>query len=166
MSTLMRRAAPGVALATVTLGAVWWVDPAFDSAVEPAEADPAGSLAIGKDTAGADRDPEADPDPEAAVTPESADGCDVAQPLTGDPVHTQWGPVQVQMDVAPDGTICAARAVAYPADDTRSARISAWAIPELDARAPSQGVDFDALSGATYTSEAYRQSMQSILDQL
>jgi uncharacterized protein with FMN-binding domain len=39
------------------------------------------------------------------------------------------------------------------------------AIPYLDAQAAQQGVSFDGFSGATYTTEAYRQSMQSILDQ-
>ncbi len=43
--------------------------------------------------------------------------------------------------------------------------INSRAIPYLDAQAAEVGVEFDSVSGATYTSEAYRESMQSILDQ-
>jgi len=32
--------------------------------------------------------------------------------------------------------------------------------------ASQQGVAFDAISGATYTSEAYRESLQQLLDSL
>ena len=78
---------------------------------------------------------------------------------------TRWGPVQVQMEFAADGTVCGVQAIAYPADDHRSAQINSRAIPYLDAAAMQVGTEFDAVSGATYTSEAYRESMQSILDQ-
>lgn len=83
---------------------------------------------------------------------------------TGDEAWTNWGPVQVQMVFAADGTVCSVQAIAYPSNDHHSQRINAMAIPYLDQQATANGVDFDAVSGATYTSEAYRQSMQSILD--
>jgi uncharacterized protein with FMN-binding domain len=78
---------------------------------------------------------------------------------------TRWGPVQVQMSFASDGTVCSVNAVAYPANDPHSANLNAGAVSYLDQAALQQGVQFDSYSGATYTSEAYRQSMQSILDQ-
>jgi uncharacterized protein with FMN-binding domain len=78
---------------------------------------------------------------------------------------TRWGPVQVQVAFAPDGTVCSVQAIAYPDDDPHSSRINAMAIPYLDQQAAEVGTSFDAVSGATYTSEAYRASMQSILDQ-
>ena len=78
---------------------------------------------------------------------------------------TPWGPVRVQMELASDGTVCSVKAIAYPDSDRKSSQINARAIPILDSQAAQQGVEFDALSGATYTSEAYRESMQSILDQ-
>ena len=70
----------------------------------------------------------------------------------------------MRMTFAADGTACAVEAVTYPDGDRHSARISQTAIPILDARATADGVTFDAVSGATYTSQGYRQSMQSILD--
>ena len=161
MNPLMQRAAPGLALATVTLGAVWWADPALQHATQ----DPGASAAEGP-TAQADGSSAASGnsgEPDAAT---EAGGCESAASATGEPAYTQWGPVQVELEVARDGTICAARALAYPDSDRRSAMINSSAIPHLNAMATSEGVAFDAISGATYTSEAYRQSMQSILDRL
>ncbi len=85
--------------------------------------------------------------------------------MTGDAAMTPWGPVQVRMDFAADGTVCAVQALTYPDGDHKSAQINSMAIPYLDAAAAEQGVEFDGVSGATYTTEAYRESMQSILDQ-
>ncbi len=105
----------------------------------------------------------ADPAP---VDPAPAAGdCGTATATTGDPAMTPWGPVRVQMELASDGTVCSVKAIAYPDSDRKSSQINARAIPILDSQAAQQGVEFDALSGATYTSEAYRESMQSILDQ-
>jgi hypothetical protein len=161
MNTLMQRAAPGLALATVTLGTVWWVDPAFDSTPDAAAARTAEDPTATADEAMPQGSSSPGEDPDPAIP---AGGCDTAAATIGDPTQTQWGPVQVELVVAEDGTICSSRAVVYPNADSRSARINAWAIPELDSLAVSEGVAFDAISGATYTSEAYRQSMQSILD--
>jgi uncharacterized protein with FMN-binding domain len=69
------------------------------------------------------------------------------------------------MDFAADGTVCAVQALTYPDGDRKSQMINSMAIPTLDAQAAEQGVEFDGVSGATYTTEAYRESMQSILDQ-
>ena len=85
--------------------------------------------------------------------------------MTGDAAMTPWGPVQVRMDFAADGTICGVQALTYPDGDRKSQMINSRAIPTLDAQAAQQGVEFDGVSGATYTTEAYRASMQSILDQ-
>lgn len=112
----------------------------------------------------ADSDPtESGPAP-ADPAPAAGD-CGTATATTGDPAMTPWGPVRVQMELASDGTVCSVKAIAYPDSDRKSSQINARAIPILDSQAAQQGVEFDALSGATYTSEAYRESMQSILDQ-
>jgi uncharacterized protein with FMN-binding domain len=42
--------------------------------------------------------------------------------------------------------------------------INAYAIPVLDQTAGQVGVQFDNISGATYTTNAYRRSLQSVLD--
>ncbi len=85
--------------------------------------------------------------------------------MTGDAAMTPWGPVQVRMDFAADGTVCGVQALTYPDGDRKSQMINSMAIPTLDAQAAEQGVEFDGVSGATFTTEAYRESMQSILDQ-
>jgi uncharacterized protein with FMN-binding domain len=178
MNTLMQRAAPGLALATVTLGAVWWGDPAFDPAAEGAatgaaeqsagQPDSSGSSSDG--SGGNSQDPGSDPGGSGSSTESGtsadASSCESASVEAGEPSFTQWGPVQVELEVAPDGTICAAQAIAYPHSDRRSSLINSSAIPYLNAAAVAEGVSFDAVSGATYTSEAYRESMQSILDRL
>jgi uncharacterized protein with FMN-binding domain len=152
MSELMRRAAPGLALAGAALATVWVFDPALHGqASTTAAQEPTPTTG------------EPTPAPEETTTDPS--DCSTPTSVTGDAVMTRWGPVQVRMDFAADGTVCAVQAITYPDDDQRSAQINAWAIPELDAQATEVGVEFDFVSGATYTSEAYRESMQSILDQ-
>ena len=54
----------------------------------------------------------------------------------------------------------------WPDGDRRSVEINQYAIPQLDAMATSQGVQFDGVSGATYTTEGYRESLQQLLDSL
>jgi uncharacterized protein with FMN-binding domain len=54
----------------------------------------------------------------------------------------------------------------YPSDARRSQRINSVALPELRTEAiRAQSANIDTVSGATYTSEAYSQSLQSALDQ-
>ena len=150
MSELMKRAAPGLAVAGAALATVWMFDPALHP-----DATSTGSASGG----GSDSGPST---PQAAPV---ATDCSNPESATGDAAATPWGPVQVRMEVAADGTVCGVHAVVYPQDDRKSAQINAAAIPYLDASAAEQGLEFDAFSGATYTSEAYRQSMQSVLDQ-
>ena len=182
MSELMRRAAPGLALAGAALATVWLFDPALHAemtatAATSATPDSDGSTDSGDtpytdsedstDTGESDESGDSaveEPAPTAEEPAASAD-CSDATSVTGDAAMTRWGPVQVQMEFAADGTVCGVQAIAYPADDHRSAQINSRAIPYLDAAAMQVGTEFDAVSGATYTSEAYRESMQSILDQ-
>jgi uncharacterized protein with FMN-binding domain len=145
MSELMRRAAPGLALAGAALATVWVFDPALHARASTTAAD--------------------EPTPTTEEPATDPGDCSDPTSVTGDPALTRWGPVQVRMDFAADGSVCGVQAIAYPDDDHRSAEINAWAIPSLDAEAAELGVEFDSVSGATYTSEAYRESMQSILDQ-
>jgi uncharacterized protein with FMN-binding domain len=83
----------------------------------------------------------------------------------GSAASTRYGPVQVQITVA-HGKVTRAEAVVYPTQGPRDQQISSYAIPELNAEAvaaSSAGVDM--ISGATFTSEGYRTSLQSALDQ-
>jgi uncharacterized protein with FMN-binding domain len=77
----------------------------------------------------------------------------------------KYGDVQVQI-VIKEGVITSAKALIYPDEDSRSSSISASAIPSLieqtlEARDNS---DIQGVSQASYTSEAWRISLQSALD--
>ncbi len=83
--------------------------------------------------------------------------------VTGDAVKTQYGPVQVRITVE-GGKITAADAVQAPSGG-QSSQINGNAVPKLNAAAVAAGsADIDAVSGATYTSNGYKQSLQSALD--
>ena len=180
MSELMKRATPGLALAGVALASVWMFDPALHpeitntaAARRPTIRDVHGLRVHGLRVHGLRAPPTPGPPtpgstdsgtPPTPGRPRAAD-CSNATSVTGDEAMTPWGPVQVRMDFAADGTVCAVQALTYPDGDHKSAQINSMAIPYLDAAAAEQGVEFDGVSGATYTTEAYRESMQSILDQ-
>ncbi|MBQ0829756.1 FMN-binding protein, partial [Streptomyces tagetis] len=87
-----------------------------------------------------------------------------ARTLTGAVAQTQYGPVQVRVTVS-GGKITAADAVQAPKGG-QSDQITANAVPRLNQAAVAAGTaDIDAVSGATYTSAGYKQSLQSALDQ-
>jgi hypothetical protein len=177
MSELMKRATPGLALAGVALASVWLFDPALHPEVRntaaPGAAQDGTSEGSGQDSSGSSTDSgssssdSGSPSDSGTSSDSAAEGSDCSNPesVTGDEAMTPWGPVQVRMDFAADGTLCGVQALTYPVGDHKSQMINSMAIPTLDAQAAAQGVEFDGVSGATYTSEAYRESMQSILDQ-
>ncbi|WP_065966024.1 FMN-binding protein [Streptomyces sparsogenes] len=84
--------------------------------------------------------------------------------VTGDAARTQYGPVQVSVTVS-GGRITAATAVKTPDSGPRSEQIAANSVPKLNQAAlTAQSARIDTVSGATYTSEGYRKSLQSALD--
>ncbi|MFJ8200516.1 FMN-binding protein [Streptomyces sp. NPDC096152] len=84
--------------------------------------------------------------------------------VTGQTVQTRWGPVQVRITVK-SGKITDVTAVSYPSENPRDQQISGYAIPQLRRQAmAAQSARIDGVSGATYTSDGYRQSLQSALD--
>jgi uncharacterized protein with FMN-binding domain len=84
--------------------------------------------------------------------------------VTGKVAQTQYGPVQVRITVS-GGRITAASAVQAP-EGGLSSQKTALAVPRLNQEAVAAGTaDIDAVSGATYTSTGYKQSLQSALDQ-
>jgi uncharacterized protein with FMN-binding domain len=91
-------------------------------------------------------------------------GGSASKTVTGEAADTRYGPVQVQITVT-DGKVSAVQAVEYPQNDPRDEEINSYAIPQLNAEATSAGnAQIDMVSGATYTSEGYVQSLQSALD--
>ncbi|MEU0004915.1 FMN-binding protein [Streptomyces sp. NPDC006314] len=93
-----------------------------------------------------------------------ASGSAEARTVTGKVAQTQYGPVQVRITVS-DGKITKAEAVQAPKGGLSDQKTQ-LAVPELNQEAvAAQSADIDAVSGATYTSTGYRQSLQSALDQ-
>jgi uncharacterized protein with FMN-binding domain len=88
--------------------------------------------------------------------------------VTGNSVNTRWGPVQVKITVT-NGKITNATAVDYPNNNGRDQEINARAIPTLVQESigkSKSSANIDTVSGATYTSDGYIQSLQSALDKL
>ena len=85
--------------------------------------------------------------------------------VNGQTFINKWGPVQVQATFASDGSLVAVDAIQTPFADGKSVRINDVAIPRLNSEAlTAQSAQVDTISGATYTSTGYRQSLQSAID--
>ncbi|RIJ78158.1 FMN-binding protein [Nakamurella silvestris] len=84
--------------------------------------------------------------------------------VDGSAVNTQYGPVQVEVTIT-GGKITSVQAIDYPNGNGRDAQINSYAVPQLESQAVSaQSAKIDGVSGATYTSEGFVQSLQSALD--
>ncbi len=84
--------------------------------------------------------------------------------VDGPVVSTQFGDVQVEVVVA-GGKLTDVVALELPTG-RRSGQISNYAAPQLRQEAlQAQSAKIDLVSGATYTSDAYTQSLQAALDQ-
>jgi len=84
---------------------------------------------------------------------------------TGASTNTRFGPVQVQITVA-GGQITDVQVPEYPSSNPRDRQINQRALPVLVSETTAaQSADIDMVSGATYTSEGYAQSLQSAIDQ-
>ena len=123
---------------------------------------PLSAAGQGRNTA-----PRATAAPAASTVPAAgAGGAALANgTVTGQLVQTRFGPVQVQVTIA-GGKISDVTALQLPNDRQRSAEISQIVEPMLRSEAlTAQSAQIDLVSGATYTSDAYAQSLQSALDQ-
>jgi uncharacterized protein with FMN-binding domain len=85
--------------------------------------------------------------------------------VDGPVVSTDFGNVQVRVTL--QGTrIVDVQALELPSDRSRSARLSQYAGPLLRQETlKAQSANIDLVSGASYTSEGYAQSLQAALDQ-
>jgi uncharacterized protein with FMN-binding domain len=94
----------------------------------------------------------------------SAAASGAARTVTGTVASTQHGPMQVQVALA--GTKITKVTVLQRTDDgAESDQIDAYAIPKLTSETlAAQSAHIDAVSGASYTSSGYIQSLQSALD--
>ncbi|MFF4961759.1 FMN-binding protein [Streptomyces sp. NPDC001222] len=86
-----------------------------------------------------------------------------AQSVTGDVAKTQYGDVQVRLTLS-GGKITKAEAVQAPKGGLSDQK-TAMSVPKLNQEAvAAQSAQIDAVSGATYTSGGYKQSLQSAID--
>ncbi len=84
--------------------------------------------------------------------------------FTGQSVTNFFGPIQVQLVVS-GGRITDVKAIQSPSDNPQSAYIASVAIPYLRQEVlQAQSAQINILSGATYDSQSYTQSVQSALD--
>ena len=84
---------------------------------------------------------------------------------TGAAANTQYGPVQVQITVT-NGVLASVQAINYPMGNGQDQQINSYAIPVLNQEAAAaKSAHIDTVSGATFTSGGYIQSLQSALDQ-
>jgi uncharacterized protein with FMN-binding domain len=84
--------------------------------------------------------------------------------VNGGVADTMYGPMQVQVTVR-GNQILSAHAIVYPQGGGRDQQINSQAIPQLDQETvQTQSAQIDTVSGATYTSDGYRRSLQSALD--
>jgi uncharacterized protein with FMN-binding domain len=87
-----------------------------------------------------------------------------AKTYTGAAVSTQYGDVQVQITVS-DGRITKAAVLQVPWSNGQDQQINSQAVPILnDEAVQAQSAHIDMVSGASFTSQGYVQSLQSALD--
>jgi hypothetical protein len=84
--------------------------------------------------------------------------------VNGSVAWTRWGPVQVQVSFA-GGHITDVRALTYPSGNGHDTAINAYALPQLrELVLAAQSAQVNAVTGATVTSDGYRESLQAALD--
>ena len=101
-----------------------------------------------------------------ATTPPATTPPTVANRTVVGPVESnQYGDVQVQI-VVRNGQLADVQALELPSDRRRSQEISDYAEPYLQQEAlQARSANIEIVSGATYTSMSYAQSLQGALDQ-
>ncbi len=108
----------------------------------------------------------ATPTPTPAPTPApKPQGQYVNGTYTGDAANAYWGDVQVQVSVS-GGKIADVQFVQYPSDHSTSVYINDQAMPILKSEAiQAQSAQVNGVSGASYTSAAFQESLASALSQ-
>jgi uncharacterized protein with FMN-binding domain len=105
------------------------------------------------------------PGPSSSTTSPSTAGTTTGpRQIDGPVVSNRYGNVQVRITVD-GGQLVDVKALQLPQDRERSAQISSFAGPALRAEAlKAQSAKIHVVSGATYTSGSYAQSLQAALD--
>jgi uncharacterized protein with FMN-binding domain len=126
---------------------------------------PAADVSQASPTPSASPSPSDSSAPTPTPTPSSSGPTYKDGQYTGQDFQNQFGDTQVKVTIS-GGRITDVQALQLPFDRQRSAEISQYAAPQLhDEVLQAQSAQIDSLSGATYTSDSYAQSVQSALDQ-
>ncbi|MDX6197272.1 MAG: hypothetical protein QOJ79_423 [Actinomycetota bacterium] len=100
--------------------------------------------------------------PKASPTPRKTVA--TTRTINGAAADTRYGPVQVQIKLS-GNRIVSSDAIVYPTNERRDREINDYAVPQLnDETVQAQSANIDTVSGATYTSDGYRESLQSAID--
>jgi uncharacterized protein with FMN-binding domain len=146
-------------------------DPAPTAAIAPPTTD-AGDTTASTEPAQAAPTTDAAPTTQAAATTHAAPTTHAAattapassRSVDGPAIGTPYGDVQVRV-VLRGTQIVDVEPLTLPSDRSRSRRISQEAAPLLRSEAlHAQSANIDLLSGASYTSEGYAESLQGALD--
>lgn len=132
------------------------------SAISTAPTTGTGSPVTGPDTTSdATEDPAADPN-QGTTTKAAPSSSSLT--YSGSVFNTPFGPIQLEATIT-DGVITDISWLSLP-DDPHSARINSRAAPALVEEAlTAQSATVDSISGASWTSEGFRTSLQSIFEQ-
>ena len=136
-----------------------------------------GSTDVSGSTSGSTAIAEATPTPAATDSTTSTDPAATATPtptrprrrpaavtVTGSTIATRFGDVAVQITID-SGKITDVQSIALPTG-RHSGEISDYVAPILASEVlQAQSANIDIVSGATYTTEAYAESVQSAIDQ-
>ncbi|MGW3098224.1 FMN-binding protein [Streptomyces sp. NPDC001102] len=134
----MKRAVPVVVLSIAGLVPVWRYEPSAGAPASTA----APAMA-----------------PSASASPGTSPGASPGTVVKGTTIRTDKGPVQVQVTFDGD-RITAVRMLQQPNHPQTTA-----AVPKLVAETlKAQSADIDTVSGATITSDAYKESLQAAID--
>ncbi|MBX9363333.1 FMN-binding protein [Streptomyces sp. WAC04114] len=131
----MKRAVPVLVLSVAGLIPLWRYDPSHDAGSSPAASAPASTPSV------------------------SSSGGTTSTVVSGSTVDTEKGPVQVEVTFDGD-EIASVRMLRQPDHPQTTA-----AVPQLiEETLRAQSADIDTVSGATVTSDGYKESLQAALD--
>jgi uncharacterized protein with FMN-binding domain len=134
-------------------------------AAVPGPATAAGSTGAGSaGTAGTGTGTAAGTSPGQSGTAGGSAPAQGGQQITGNVANTAYGPVQVRVTVS-NSKIVKVAILEQPTSTAHDIQIGDYAFPKLESETlAAQSARIDMVSGATYTSRGYIQSLQSALD--
>jgi len=104
------------------------------------------------------------PPASVAPAPSGSRGTGPDLVVNGSVAHTRWGPVQVRVHIS-GGRIVEVTTLRIPDGNPQDQEINGYAVPQLKQETlDAQSANVDTVSGATVTSDGYRESLQAALD--